>query len=219
MALSTIDQRKDLFHLTFKSANNTLRHRVRPNNRLHKYLSFHAWNEKETSSGIRMGQVMRPNPLQYMFAYNIPGKLCYVGFPIAVLVWSFVVSGVRLENLNDLTVIGLGLLISVISVPLGFLLGVLFISSCLSPFYYAMEEMNGGPFRPGERVYVIAGRHKGQIKRVSSRGQGFSVILRIGDEENETSESSYWSLGLIGMEQAEPECRSYTEKLRGSERR
>ena len=186
---------------------------------MQEYFSFRAWNEKGTSPGIRTEPVMRPNLLQYMFAYDIPGKLCYVGFPIAVLVWSIVMSGARLENLNDLTVLGLGLLISVVSVPLGFLLGALFICFCLSPFYHAMERMNGGPFEPGDRVYVISGRDKGEIKRVCSRGQGFSVILRIAEEEKKTSEDSYWSLGLIRMEQAEPECKSCTDKLRGSEQR
>jgi hypothetical protein len=159
---------------------------------------------------------MRVNPIQYAFAYDIPGKLCYVGFPIAVLVWSFVKSDIRLENLKDLSVLGFGLLICVISVPLGLLLAALFICFFLSPFYLAVERMNGGPFRQGDRVYVIAGRNKGEIKEVYSGWQGLAVRLIIGEAEKETFKDVYWSLSLIKVEQAEPEPGAHAEKPRRS---
>ena len=147
----------------------------------------------------------RVSLIQYVFAYDIPGKLCLVGFPTVVLVWSFVISDICFGNIRDLSALGLGLLICVISIPLGLVFAALFICIFLSPFYLAMVKRNGGPFRKGDKVYIIAGRHKGEIREVYSCGQGLTVRLMIGEEERETFEDIYQSFSLMKGEQADLE--------------
>jgi len=140
---------------------------------------------------------MKVTPVQYIFAYDIPGKLCYFGFPLAVLAWSFARSGIRFENLADLSLLGLGLFICIVSIPLGLLFAGLFICYFLSPYYRQMEKVNGGPFREGDQVYIIVGRHRGEIRTVYSDWQGLSVRLDVGENEKKTFKDVYFSLRLI----------------------
>ncbi|MFA6567237.1 MAG: hypothetical protein WCS96_03425 [Victivallales bacterium] len=151
---------------------------------------------------------MKINLIQYVFAYDIPGKLCYVGFPLAVLAFSFFASELSVASLTDVRVWGSILFVVVLSLPFGVLLAALFICIFLSPFYLAVVRMNGGPFKKGDRVYVISGQQKGKTAEVYSECQGLSARIVIGEEEKKNFKDIYSSLSLIKTETAEqnPAC-------------
>ncbi|MFP6611084.1 MAG: KOW motif domain-containing protein [Pirellulales bacterium] len=146
---------------------------------------------------------MKVNPIQYFFAYDILGKLCFFGFPIAAMFISFTVSEIDAGSLGTLTILGLSFFISVVSIALGFLSAVVFISAFLSPFYRAVERMNGGPFKPGDRVYVISGDQKGKITEVYSDWQGLAVRIVIGEVEKRNYKDVCLSFKLLRVEGTE----------------
>lgn len=78
------------------------------------------------------------------------------------------------------------LLAIVVAPALLFLVGILVSFPIIGSIYYARELANGGPFKVGDRVYIIAGRHKGKVTRVYSMWQGGTVRLELGEKEKET---------------------------------
>ena len=147
---------------------------------------------------------MKVNLAQYIFAYDIPGKLCYIGFPIAMLVACFLIVDPSVAILTDVKALALFLVIVVLAIPLGVLVGGLFICFFLSPFYLAVERMSGGPFKKGDRVYVIAGTAKGKVTEVYSGWQGLSARIELGEDKKPNFKDVYSSLRLIKIDGAEP---------------
>jgi hypothetical protein len=146
---------------------------------------------------------MKINLIQYLFAYDVPGKLCYAGFPIAVALYSFNTAKVSFNMLADLRTLGLMFLLLISSILMGLLIGALFICFILSPLYRAIERMNGGPFNPGDKVYVICGPHKGRILDVYSHWQGLAVRIALGEEAKKNFNDVCFSLRLLKTNHAE----------------
>ncbi len=72
-------------------------------------------------------------------------------------------------------------------VPLSFLSGwfasiipALFV---FGPLAYYQGIDNGGPFVPGDKVQIIAGKHRGKIARVYGTGQHDTVRVDLGETE------------------------------------
>lgn len=149
---------------------------------------------------------MKVSPIQYLFAYDIPGTLCYVAFPIIVLLVAFSKAEIGIANLTDIRMWGYLLVILISSIPIGLLLGGLFICFFLSPFYRAMVRVNGGPFDKGDKVYVIAGPQKGRIVEVYSQWQGLQVRIELGEEAKKTFKDVYSTLSLMKIMDSEPAC-------------
>jgi len=147
---------------------------------------------------------MKVRPIQYLFSYDIPGTLCYVAFPIIVLLITFSTAEIGIANLADIRMWGYILVILLCSIPIGLLLGGLFICFFLSPFYLAMVRVNGGPFNKGDRVYVISGPQKGRIVEVYEQWQGLQVRIELGEEAKKTFKDVYPTLSLIKIRDAEP---------------
>ena len=67
---------------------------------------------------------------------------------------------------------------------------------------------NGGPFCPGDTVYVISGKHKGLITTVYSCCQGLAVHISVGEKEENTSKDIVSTLNIVkinnGAEQSVP---------------
>jgi hypothetical protein len=143
--------------------------------------------------------------MQYVFAYDILGKLCFVGFPLAALIAVFLIIAPGVVVLTDLKVMALLLAVVILAILLGVLVGALFICIFLSPFYLAVERMNGGPFKGGERVYVISGKAKGMTTKVYTGWQGLSARIELGEEEKANFKDVYSSLSLIKIEETEQE--------------
>ena len=145
-----------------------------------------------------MSKRMKVTVVQRIFAYDVPGTLCYFGFPIAAVAITFWATETPWSYS-----LGISVLIVVFMVPVGLLSAGLFICFFLSPLYLAVERMNGGPFKPGDRVYVLVGRHKGRVTEVYSNWQGLAVRIRIGEYEEKTRKDIYSSTSLVKVKGAE----------------
>ena len=145
----------------------------------------------------------RVRPIQYLWAYHVPGKFCLFGFPMAVLILAYHATGMELGTLREPSVLGHAVLILALSIPLGLLSAAVFISAFLAPFYLRAERLNGGPFAVGDKVYVIAGRNAGEIREVYSNWQSLTVRIWLGEQEEKTFKDVFFTVNLIKIREVE----------------
>ena len=107
-------------------------------------------------------------------------------FPLFGLMLAIAVCRPTFSMFREWQYVLLFLLAMIVAPVLLFLVGVLIGFPIIGSIYYARELANGGPFKVGDRVYIIAGRHKGKVARVYSMWQGGTVRLELGDEAKET---------------------------------
>ena len=56
----------------------------------------------------------------------------------------------------------------------------------VAPINRIQARLNGAPFKPGDRVLILAGRYRGRIGRVYSEWQGETIRVDVGDEASKT---------------------------------
>jgi len=66
----------------------------------------------------------------------------------------------------------------------GFLVGAILFSLIIAPLLELRIRFNGGPFLVGDMVVVLGGRYRGRRGCVYQLGQGISVLVELGKEEN-----------------------------------
>ena len=143
---------------------------------------------------------------QHLFARDIPGKLVLMGFPAALVFTSFHYAKINSTSLHSIGVWFWLLCIIAICIPLGCLIGAVFISIFLAPIYQVAIRRNGGPFCPGDTIYVISGKHKGLITTVYSCCQGLAVHISLGEIEENTSKDIVSTLNIVKMIKGAEQC-------------
>ena len=145
---------------------------------------------------------------QRLFARDIPGRLCLIGFPAVLIILSLRYAQITSASLHSLSMWGWLLLITAVCIPLGVFSAAIFISIFLAPIYQVAIRRNGGPFNVGDKVYVFAGKYKGTSTKVYSQWQGLSVRILLGEKEEKTFKDVISPLMLIkktnGAEQSVP---------------
>ncbi len=163
---------------------------------------------------------MKPTKAQYFFA-----KGCWIqivlgpfmiGLPLltAAVVLSTIVP--TLEPLSQMwNLLRLAFWI-VISLVLGFLLAILvcvFLAEILQPFIRIRERKNGAPFREGDIVRILSGRHRDRVVRIyDSSWYGNGVVraamrVDLGEKEREEFKDVFepWKLFRVGDAPPPPE--------------
>jgi hypothetical protein len=160
---------------------------------------------------------MKPTRAQYFFAKSWPLQILFLlPFVGAPLFFAYVAAGLLAQVYQPLSDIW-NLLQLVFFVMVALLLGVLLAlvaGSCLAgifwpllrPFYEARAIKNGAPFRVGDRVQILVGRHKGRVVTVYSAWKDDSVRVELGENEKEKFDDIFGSLQLL-RENVEPERR------------
>ena len=163
---------------------------------------------------------MKPTRAQYFFAGSRLLKvllqvlffLLFVGAPVC---FAYVVAGLLAhvyQPLSDIwNLVRLAFFV-IVALLLGVLL-VLVAGSCLAgifwpilrPFFEARDVKNGAPFRVGDRVRILAGRHKDRVVRVYSDWRYDSVRVELGEKEKEKFTDIFSSLQLL-REDVEPDA-------------
>jgi len=87
------------------------------------------------------------------------------------------------------------------------------------PMLYSQGIENGGPFVPGDRVRILAGKHRGTIARVYGTGQHETVRVELGEAEKEQYTDFFSAYELVrekaDEQSGEPES-PMTRDLRSS---
>src|SRR5690349_17622785 len=115
---------------------------------------------------------MAPSRLQYFVAEDWPTKLWFAVIPTVCAAAATCATGTALSDLSGwrawLWLVGF----VVIWLFLGFFVALLVGWFVLGPLYYIAGARNGGPFKPGDRVRVLARPYRGRVSHVYSSWQG-----------------------------------------------
>ena len=148
---------------------------------------------------------MKPTIAQRFFAWWWPMQIWFGLFPLFGFFLAIAVCRPTFSMFRDWQYVLLFVLAIIVAPVLFFLLGVLISFPIIGSIFYARELANGGPFKVGDTVYIIAGKHKGKVTKVYSQWQGSSVRLEIGEKEKETFKDIFGSVCLLRVNESEPE--------------
>jgi hypothetical protein len=129
---------------------------------------------------------LKPTRWQRLIASNVlPKCWIYLLVPVATLAVSLTSIGSLSFASNDLWATGLVLLVTVLSLLVGFWIGIITVWFVFGPILYHQGFLNGGPFQAGDVVQVISGPHRDQIGRIDSAWQHETWRVDLGEEARE----------------------------------
>ena len=142
----------------------------------------------------------QPTRMQYFFAQDWLDRIWNTTIPLIVAVAAVRATGFSLDLLTDwhsaLWTVG----VFILGLLLGYFGAILIGWPILGPIYYDRELKNGGPFKVGATVQILAGPNKGKITRVYSTWQGSSVRVELGEEVKKTFEDIFQPTQLLKEE-------------------
>ena len=147
--------------------------------------------------------VMKPTRAQLFFASAWPGRIWFAAIPLLLAFAVGVTSAGFLHPFSApwdfvrfASVVFLALLI-------GFFLAMFPGWLVVGPLYYAREMKNGGPFKIGDTVQILCGRHRGRISHVYSAWQGNALHVELGANEKEQFRDIFSPAQLLREENVE----------------
>lgn len=123
---------------------------------------------------------MSLSPIRYAFAHDWPTKIYLGACSGTCLVLAILACRPSPEMIKDWQYVLLFLVIVVIAPVLGFFLSLPYAFLVLGPLYWVQERRNGGPFKPGDRVRILVGAHKGMVTTVRKPWQGGRLCVDLG---------------------------------------
>ena len=151
-------------------------------------------------SGVR-----KPTLLQRFFASKWPLRLWLTTFTAAVVWGVFSSAEFSLLWFEDWKLIALGVLMLVLTIPLGVFLGIYFGAILLGLAFHVRGIANGGPFRVGDIVQIIAGKFRGRVVTVYDLWQGNTFRVRLSDAGAEKFEDIFSPTDVLLIERGREE--------------
>ena len=147
----------------------------------------------------------QPTRMQYFFAQEWPINVVMVSIWLSIALVVVRATGLTLASLTDWRSALTTVAIVVLSLILGFFAAILIGYMVLSPILQDRVIKNGGPFKVGDTVQILAGPHMGRISRVYSSAnlQDDSVRVELGEIEKETLKDVFTSMELLRENDAE----------------
>jgi hypothetical protein len=152
-------------------------------------------------------KMKQPTRMQQFFAQQWPGRIWNAVIPLMVAVATVRATGFSFELLADWYTALWSVGIFILGLLLGYFVAILIGWPILGPIYYDRELKNGGPFKVGDTVQILAGPHKGRIARVYSTWQGNSVRVELGEEAAMRFEDIFQPIQILKEEDAEQQTR------------
>lgn len=148
-------------------------------------------------------KMKQPTRMQYFFAQEWPGRIWNMAIPLIVAIGTVRATGFSFDLLTDWHSALWSVGIFILGLLLGYFVAILIGWPILGPIYYDRELKNGGPFKVGDSVQILAGPHKGRIARVYSTWQGNSVRVELGEEAKKRFEDIFQPTQLLKEEDVE----------------
>ena len=141
-----------------------------------------------------------PTKTQIMWATGRPLFILRRTCIAALITWAFISIAPSLAASTDFwTIVYAGKLI-LISFICGHFVSALCGTFILGPIQLSKAKENGYPFRPGDRVYVIAGRDAGTIAAVYDTWRNDGIRIDIGERRKEHLEDIFYPINLLLVE-------------------
>ena len=126
---------------------------------------------------------MRPTRWQYIFATNWLPALLQWTWSLNFVVCALLKIKPTAEIWGDPWFVLLAVFVIGIAFLLGWFACIIPAWFLFGPLLYSQGHSNGGPFVPGDRVYIIAGKHRGRFSRVYATCEADILWLDLGDRE------------------------------------
>jgi hypothetical protein len=145
---------------------------------------------------------MRPTLAQRFFASPWPPCLWFILVPI--LFAAALLADTRTTDFTSWRA-----LLPTIGLAIGALIAGLLIAAVtgwwiLGPLYYSRALKNGGPFVPGDTVYIISGPHKGTITGIYSTWQGDTIRADLGPQAKDKFKDIFSAADLLRVHPPAP---------------
>lgn len=140
---------------------------------------------------------MKAGFVHYFYAHDWPMKLWFIGIPLLFPLGVIFICKPTLALFSEwryMLHFGIAL---IVSIPLGFFVGLIIGWPVLGSLYHDRCLKNGGPFHEGDIVRILVGPHKGRVVRVYSTWRWDTVRVELGDSEKETSRDIFSQTQLL----------------------
>lgn len=148
-------------------------------------------------------QVLQTTRRQRLIASDIlPTAWWFLIVPGAALAVSLSAVGSLRFAFSDLWSAGLFLMVTLLSLLIGFWIGTVTAWFMFGPFLYHQGLVNGGPFQEGDLVQVIAGRYRDRVGRIYGRAQHDTWRVDLGEEARTSYTDIFPDYKLLRVENA-----------------
>jgi hypothetical protein len=120
------------------------------------------------------------SPIRYAFAHDWPTKIYLAACSGTCLVLAILACRPSLELFKDWQYVLLFVVVVLVAPVFGFFISLPYAFLVLRPLYWVQERRNGGPFKPGDRVQILAGPHKGKVTTVRAFWQNGQLCVELG---------------------------------------
>lgn len=128
---------------------------------------------------------MKATRIHYFYAQDWPTKIWFGAVMLLCVMVAVRAADPTVAALNDWWMALWLLVIIAISLLIGFFSALVLGWFILGPLYYDRMLKNGGPFKVGDLVQILAGHHRGRVVRVYSLWKGDAVRVVLGEKEEE----------------------------------
>jgi len=132
---------------------------------------------------------MKMSPIRYAFAHNWPTKIYLGACSGTFFVLTILACRPSLELFKDWQYVLLFIFAVVIAPVLGFYLVLPCGFLVLGPLYRVQERRNGGPFKPGDRVRILVGAHRGKSGIVQADLQQYGLRVTLASDDGNITKS------------------------------
>jgi hypothetical protein len=122
-----------------------------------------------------------PTRAQRLFASRWPVRAWLVAVPLLCAVAPIAATAPEPVVLTSGSTMAWMLVVMLVAGAAGYFGAGLAAALLLGPIYRAREVRNGGPFRVGDRVRILAGAHRGRVTRVYSTWRQGLVRVELGE--------------------------------------
>jgi hypothetical protein len=150
--------------------------------------------------------MVKPSLIQVFFAKHWPLRLWFILVPAALLILFVAEAEPTFGALCRWPEGPLLVVVAVVGFAAGVLIALVLGWFVLGPLYYLRELANGGPFKPGDRVQVIAGQYAGRVTTVREGWQGNSVRVDLGEEACKAGEDVFIGAEIIRVRENGKVC-------------
>lgn len=140
---------------------------------------------------------MRPSVWQQILAMGWLPACWQWGWSIAAVVFAIWKMELRLGGLAEFSTWLLYLFAVVAAFLTGWFASIIPALFVFGPILYTQGMVNGGPFAPGDKVYIIAGKHRGTISVVYKAWQNETVRVELGAAARESYTDIFAAYQLI----------------------
>lgn len=148
---------------------------------------------------------MKPGVLNYALAYF--SLLCFevmiLGSTVVLTILAIPAAIMCVADANSWGQVLLGVVTPFAAAGVGLLSATVFVSIIAGPLNSVGRRFNGAPFAPGDKVRILAGRHRGETIEVGHLAEGNDVHV-YGKKTPQSESIMVWQVRVCRVGESQP---------------